>query len=227
MVHLKSRTQSPPNGFIYIQKETGWRGDTWDFMQLCSMVQQHRKQNPRLKLNTDLNAIIEEVDVANAMRVAGMPGTESYLLMDSASPKSFPPHLVQAASRLAAGVKSLAEWLGSGGKPVSNTVAETRAWVCVNCPKNQTRDLTTWFTRPASELIRRWIAMRKDLSLTTSHDESLGVCVACACPLKLKVHTPISHILSQIPAESKADLVPECWILAEEKNEPPKVLPAG
>ena len=219
MVHLKSRTQCPPNGFIYVQKETGWRGEGWDFNTLCQQVRQHRQQNPRLKLNTDPATIQGEVDTQNAVRVAGMPGTESYLLLDDSSPKSFPPQLVQAASRLAAGVKSLNDWLGAGAKPVDSTLANARAFVRATCPQNQEGDFTRWFTKPASELIRRWIGSRKDLNMSTPSDGKLGVCLACACPLKLKVHVPIEHILKQIPAESKSALDPRCWILEEEPHE--------
>lgn len=219
MVHLKSRTQCPPNGFSYFQKETGWRGQAWDFNTLCRQVQQHRQANPRLRLNTNMGQIMEDVDVQNAERVAGMANTESYLLFDSSpSPKSFPPQLVQAAQRLAAGVKSLADWLGEGGKPVEASLSESRAAVCVKCPKNLQGDMTSWFTKPASALIRKWIGTRQDLGLKTSHDDRLGVCSSCACPLKLKVHTPINHILDRIPAESKADLDLGCWILSEEQQ---------
>lgn len=210
--------QCPPNGFLYTQKETKWKTQGWQFDAVCLEVQRHRQANHRLLLNTNLEAIKMDVDRQNAERCLSIPGGDIYVVLEGSSPKTFTPELVRAAARLAAGVKSLADWLGDGGKPVAGELSEARAGICVKCPKNLQGDMTSWFTKPASELIRKWIGTRQDLGLKTTHDAALGVCSSCACPLKLKVHTPISHILKQIPAESKADLDPGCWILSEEKQ---------
>lgn len=223
MIRLKSRTQCPPDGFRYIQKEMGWKSweanptTQWDFNLLCQSVQRLRIQNPRFKLNTSLAAIADEVDMQNALRVAARPNTEIYLVRDDQPPKFWPPQLIQAAGRVVAGVESLANWWGAGGEPVNNMKAEFRAGICAECPQNGKGDLTSWFTLPASRFLMRKFKERSEAGYKTSHDASLGVCLACSCPLKLKVHCPLEHI--EMTEESKAALDPRCWILSELANE--------
>lgn len=218
MARLKSRTQCPPNGFIYVQKQTGWKGQSWEFSTLCRQVQQHRQSNPRLKLNTNLAAIEVEVDEQNAERVMHMNGAESYIQPGGYSPKPIPPHILQVAQRVVAGENSIADWIGEDGIAVPAPQSKARAHVCVSCPKNEKGDWTRFFTKPAAALIRRYLAQRNERKLVTEYDDQLGVCAACSCPMKLKVHTPLKHILSHIPAESKADLDPGCWVLSEEAS---------
>ena len=52
------------------------------------------------------------------------------------------------------------------------------------------------------------------MDLKTSKDAELNVCQACLCPLKLKVHTPMSLIQKRLKPEQRAELDPKCWILA-------------
>ena len=74
---------------------------------------------------------------------------------------------------------------------------------------------TSSFTIPTSELIRKQLSMRQDMALKTESDEKLGVCNACGCPLKLKVHVPASHIKKHTSEAVKRELDPRCWIPAE------------
>jgi hypothetical protein len=97
-------------------------------------------------------------------------------------------------------------------------VAERRASVCVNCPKNEPGDLTRFFTVPASEAIRKQLERAHLLKLHTQSDSQINVCGACLCPLRLKVWFPISFILKHMTDDVKAELQPEsprCWILDE------------
>lgn len=223
MIHLKSRRNCAPGGFFFRQAQTNWELTSWDFEDLCSQLQKHRLANPSLKLPTDMDSIREEVDVANAMRVAAMPNTETYLTGDLPSPKtraflSLKPRLVNAAEsvkKVARGAGLLIDWIIDGAEPVSSELANTRAQVCIKCPMNSPASLSNFFTRAASELIRKEIEQRKILDLTTPYDEKLGVCTACACPMALKVHTPIDYIKSHMPAEQVSELWENCWIKSE------------
>jgi len=47
----------------------------------------------------------------------------------------------------------------------------------------------------------------------------LGVCAACWCPLRLKVHIPLKHIMDYTDEETLDNLHPECWMLKEEYAE--------
>lgn len=214
---LKSRRECCPNGFFYRQPETGWELQSWDFFELTRELQKHRQANPQYRMQTDMTAIENEVDAVNAIRVSKIPGAMIYLIEGDLPPPKLSAPASSRVSRLAAGAVTLVEWIKSGADAVSPELSNQRASVCASCSKNNSSDWTKLFTTPVSEAIRHAVSQRKDWNLSTEHDDKLGVCDACLCPLKLKVHMPIAAIVKRLPAESKAALVPECWILAESK----------
>lgn len=224
MVRLASRTKCPPNGFMFHEASTGKQFSGWDFEGMVREIQSHRMGNPRFNLPTDLDTIRTEVDHANALRCLSITGAASFIVSDEGSPplpKAMAPNsslvgrVAGAATNIATGIETLTAWLGKGGVPVEHALAQQRSDVCVTCPKNGRGDLTRFFTVPAAELIRKQIGMKRDMALFTSHDENLGVCEACGCPLKLKVHVPISEIKEHMDSESKTHLDSRCWILHE------------
>lgn len=225
--YLKSRDRVPPNGFQYLQVQTGWK--SWDanpntasdFNLLCQLLQQHRLANPQYKLPTDLTAIQNEVDTVNALRCLGMRGGDYYVQEGVAAP--FQPALsaitdklraaVEGVKKVSSGAAVLLDWEESGDPPVSSEVSASRAEICATCPKNGKGDFTHYFTIPLSQLIRTSLNRLADLNLSTPSDDKINVCEACLCPLKLKVHTPMKHILEHTSGEVKAELDPRCWIL--------------
>ena len=222
-LHLKSRRQCAPNGFYFRQAQSGWELTAWDFEQLCQQLRAHRLANPSLGLPTDLDSIREEVDVTNANRVALIPNAESYVTGGAMPPKTrafhgLNPRLQSAAEgvkKLAKGAGLLIDWIIEGANPVSAEVANARAQVCVKCPLNSPEALGSFFTKKASELIRKEIEQRKVFDMTTPYDDKLGICKACLCVLTLKCHCPLSYINEHMAPEVKADLDPGCWILHE------------
>lgn len=229
-LRLKSHSQSPPNGFLYVQTQTGWRSEQhvptsqWDWNLLVRAVQQHRVSNPKLGLPTDLESIESELDYVNALRVQNMRGGSTYVTDDERPPppKSLASRLTSQLASVAAGARkvkagalTLLDWNLSNDPPVEPEHAVSRAGVCVTCPQNGKGDLTRWFTVPAAAQIKKAMAARLGLNLTTPHDENLGVCEACSCPLALKVWPKIEYIKAHMPEEVKADLDPRCWILKE------------
>lgn len=229
---LKSRTQSPPNGFLYRQALTGWQNwsvcepSKWDFGLLCKELQKHRLSNPKYRLNTNLTAIENEVDRVNAERVAALPNSESYVVSDAA-PASF--RVAPAASllrqvaavgaNLKAGKDILFDWEESGKPPVAQGVANKRAETCVQCPCNGKGDLSRYFTLPAAALIKSSLERLHQMNLKTPSDSMLGTCEACTCPLRLKIWTPIEFIKEHTSEDVMAKLDPKCWVLAEFKHE--------
>lgn len=229
---LRSRTNSPPNGFIWVQTETGWDNrkaaphTVWDFSSLARELQAHRRANHKRYpwLSLDYATIERQIDEANALRVSTIPGAESYIMSGEAAapPKTSAPSLSQklvnvaaALKRAASGGAILLEWEKAGGKPVPKELAESRAAICVACPQNGKGDLTDWFTVPASDLIRRQLERSTKLNLSTTQDGALGTCKVCLCVMRLKVHTPMEFIGPYLSAEIKAELDPKCWQLSE------------
>lgn len=177
-----------------------------------------------------MGIIQNEVDAANAIRVAAMPNTESYIVTGgNPIPKTQAPstveklqHVAGAVKRIETGAAALLAWEKSGDKPVVPVVSSARAAICAECPNNGKGDLTRWFTVPIAEMIRGQMQRLHDLKLETSSDKDLGVCEACSCPLRLKVHTPFKFVKMAVTPEIEADLnisAPECWMLTELHHE--------
>lgn len=226
MPRLKSRTEHPPYSFQFLQPETGQSSPiTGSFNHVVEQViilrQANRFLAERHGWRLDQAGVEDEVDQYNAARcIAGgwlnfvateEPNQAAAYVMPEKKTRQF-PSVVGAARNVAAGVGVLLEWLGSGGKPVEQSLADSRASICSTCPKNDGGDWTSYFTKPIADRIRTQLEIRGDLQLRTPHDDKLTVCSACDCPLKLKVWTPLDHILSHTSEETKTKLDPRCWI---------------
>lgn len=238
MPKLKSHQQAPPEGFRFQDRHTKWKNwdsapnTVWDFSSLCAALQQHRianlKKFPYLK--TDMAGIIEEVDRANAERVSAIRGAESYIIQDGGGvpPKQSALHnnpvvaVVGQLKQVSAGAAVLLDWERSGEPPVPPDLSAMRAFTCTHggperrpCPRNSKGDWTRLFTVPVSQIIQRQMERAREVDLSTPNDAELGVCAACSCPLKLKVHAPLKFVLDHLTEESRALLTPYCWM----KNE--------
>lgn len=227
MPHLRSRTEHPPYSFQFLQPETGQSAPfVGSFNHVVEQVMILRQANPFLAerhgWRTDVAGIEAEVDAYNTARcIAG--GWLTFVVMDDGPPAplyvmpekktSRFPNVAAAVRNVSAGVGVLLDWLGNGGKAVEQSLADGRAEICSTCPKNDGGDWTAYFTKPIADKIRTQLEIRNDLQLRTPHDEKLTVCSACDCPLKLKVWTPLDHILSHTSEETKTKLDPRCWIL--------------
>ena len=121
------------------------------------------------------------------------------------------------AKELVAGAKSLKEWVDSGEPPVPTEQSARRAAICAACPQNEQGDFTKWFTVPAAELIKKQLETLAERKLSTPDDERIQMCMACSCPLRLKVHTPIGYVTKALSVEARERLKAgkNCWILAE------------
>ncbi len=118
------------------------------------------------------------------------------------------------------GAIAIAEFLGPSGQPVHRVQATCRARVCFACPLNLHLPLwrRMWFWLVAASAIRYlWVARSMRLEVPGQH--KLGVCGACWCPLRLKVHVPLKHILDYTEEETLEELPQECWMLKEEYPE--------
>lgn len=227
---LKSRRQFPARGWFFFESRTGWTAPSMlDFETTVSEIIQHRLANPRFKneWSTDRDAVRDELDRQTCLQLASMGLAEQYCT--SGNESSFQPgpapqqpwlgrKLRESAAvvkKMVSGVAVLIEWLGEGGQPVARPLAASRAGVCASCPKNRPGKLSEFFTEETSELIRKQLAIKSDMTLETEHDAQLGVCDACLCPLQLKVWTPLVHITKHLKPNVRAQLDPRCWITKE------------
>ena len=230
MPHLKSRTAHPPYSFRFLQPEAGQTEEVvGSFNFVVEQVIRLRQANPflceRHGWSTEVAAVEAEVDAYNTARcIAG--GWLDFVVMEDGNnaplyqipaQKKTNKGLFQSAvgsiKHVAAGVAVLIDWLGNGAKPVEQALADSRAATCSDCPKNDGGDFTRYFTEFVANKIRTQLEIRGDLQLRTPSDESLTVCSACDCPLKLKVWVPIEHVMLHTPDDVRAKLDPRCWIL--------------
>jgi hypothetical protein len=203
----------PNGGWQFLVPQTMWQPPTpksSTFDQTVVLIIKHRLANPAIvakhSLATDFNSVANELETYN-MRRLGIPEPPK------PSPQRF--NLGQAVAAVSGGVRTLADWLGGGGVPVSQELADKRALTCSDCPQNGKGDWLSTFTIPAQNLIRRQLQERKDLKLTTPYDDKIQMCEACACPLHLKVHVPIVYVNQRIPPAIREKLDKRCWILHE------------
>ena len=128
MARLKSRQMQVPNGFKFLQPETGWKSTRFaSFDSIVTSLIAHRRGRPDLvakhKWSTDYDEVAHEVEQFN-VRLCQMHGWNNYI--DQADfgggepPKSMPlsqadQRQVSAAAgrvtKIWAGVKTLNEWI--------------------------------------------------------------------------------------------------------------------
>jgi len=108
------------------------------------------------------------------------------------------------------------DWLGEGGEPVAQPLAEARATICEFCPENL-RDDSWWgmIKHSAAIAFRECLEYRLGRSISVSNEDKLQFCCACGCHTKLKVHVPIQHIRDHTPDAHRQRLPHSCWIIAE------------
>lgn len=230
---LKQRQKQIPNGFKFVQPETGWQAPRFaSFDVIVNSLINHRKARPDLIAakgwKVDRDSVAEEVDAYNALLCA-RHGWMDYISDGQGEP---PPPKPQAllqqeksaiaaaagkAKKIWAGLRTITDWTDSGAPPVPKEKSEARATICAKCPHNGQGDFTSWFTRPAADAILKNQEKLKAMRLSTTHDAKLNICEVCLCPLKLKVHTPVEYIKAHMSPEVLASLkgVPNCWIPKE------------
>lgn len=84
MLTLKNRNQAPPNGFWVWVSQTDYRQQFWGFDMAVRALLAHIRQNPGLakrfpQLPQTKEAAEQFVDHQNAVRIANIPGAESYV----------------------------------------------------------------------------------------------------------------------------------------------------
>jgi hypothetical protein len=217
---LKDRNRQVPGGLRYLVVQTGWKPAPYSsFKTIVDGVLFHYRANPGLAQkhgwSLDWETVASQVDAYNA-KLCEANGWTDFIIQTGggqAAPKPQARSLPQNVASIAAGAGVLKDMFGPEG-PVSGDIATRRAAVCVACPKNEHgTHWSNYFTGPTSAWIKRGIEFLAGRALSTPHDSKLNFCSVCLCPLRTKVWAKMSHILKHIPADDKAALPSNCWIL--------------
>jgi len=231
---LKNRLTGLPNGFQYRQPETNWVPDRYSsFASVVAQLIHHRLGNPHLMekngYSVDRATVEMEVDNFNTAFCRAMGGDWlAYVEGGPAPPIPFhnpppPPNLspfpggVAAVKKLASGMAVLFDWEEGGEPPVAPELSAKRAAVCAPCPKNSPGALSQYLTGPLSDGFRKRLERLHQMNLNTPSDAQLFACEACLCPMRLKVHAPLSLIEARLKPEVRAELDPRCWILSRDQ----------
>lgn len=194
----------------------------YTFDATVEAIIKHRRKNPAItakhKLSLDFNEVATELENFTKKRLH---------IVDS-SPKLVAPSrgilsragaaVVGNLRNIAVGAQNLLAWSESG-KVVPQEVADARGLICTaggpgntRCPMNGQGDWKQLFTAPAAELIKNQLAAKSSMKLATKYDSTLGVCEVCACPLPLKVWSPLEFALRKMSKETKDKLPEWCWM---------------
>jgi hypothetical protein len=233
MPRMRSRTKWPPrndglSGWRFTQPQTQWSlPPNLDFVRARDAIINHRQGNPWLltehKLSLDPEQVGNELDSFEAHLMMS-EGYLDFIVMDDL-PKIWRPQrvkrpvaaaVVQGAKNTAAGISLVKDWIGDGLTQVEQNVAEDRAVICAGCPVNGDPNFLENLTGAASEELKALMEVRHDMKLSTAMDDQLHTCKACGCALKLKVWTPLKHIVAHLKDDVKSQLDPRCWVLKAE-----------
>lgn len=230
---LKNRDMDSPIPLTFTQPQIPqWKPPPGSFRVVVNAIISVRKANPgitkQFNLSLDPEVVADELDSQHAAKLAAA-GHTAYLKEGAASipfPKTWSPQRLfqnakaaaEAVGKVMVGVGVYVDWLGSGGIPVERNHAEARAKVCSTCDHNKLKgSLTDYFTEPAAAAMNKILAIKNDMKLMTTFEDSLHVCDLCFCPLKSKVWTPISHIKAKLNDKTLSSLPDFCWIKQESK----------
>lgn len=228
MPRLKSRTRFPPYNFQIMLPEVGMKtAITGSFEEVVTAFAKIVKQNPALaqKYGWPSNRKGQEdfVDEREAQRMISHGWVD---FVDQGPPLVYAPAPDSgkknwrgaAAAVVNKGKAAFAAYTtlyGAKG-PVARELAESRAKVCAACPQNDvTSGLSSVFVESTAKGILALLGALKDLDISTSVDDKLGVCKACSCPTRAKVYCPIEVIVEHTTPEVKGALDVSCWIRSE------------
>lgn len=121
-----------------------------------------------------------------------------------------------AIQQTAIGAKILAEWLGAGGIPVTQEVADARAGACLKCPLHRQGEWwEKYISDPIAKVIQRHLSIKQAANMRLAREDEVGMCSACGCCIRLKAHVPIAHIKSHTSNETFQKYHVDCWAKKE------------
>lgn len=150
-----------------------------------------------------------------------MDNTKRYLQRTATAKQIKPMSLFDTIRQTAKGALVLADWLGSGGKPVLAFQAESRALTCLvgnngkPCPFNVQ---PLWWEKAKGSIaaaIRDHVAIKNELALKVTREDELHMCRKCGCCLRTKVWVPMEHVRKVLDRKTIEELPSYCWMRTE------------
>lgn len=180
MLRFTDTITTPPGGFQYEDKETGFKVKTRSWKDCKAAVWKYRVANggdvaPYWEFRLEEEMILQN----------NLQGTDWAVDDD----KYFPP----AGEGIGIGdifrfIKSMAKLLAGGMRLVDQAEADRRAAICAECPMNQ-RVSACHGCSGVATLINSIRGSR-----TTALDDKLEACTLCKCSNKVKVWVPLEAI---------------------------------
>ena len=237
---LLNRNISPPQGWLYFEvvnmrlvfKIAAPLNES--FNSAVKQIMAFRLGNPQFGLPSDFDSVALALDNFTCNRLnfnskycVGEQKKNQMVPRPARRPiqgqRVKPQKAPGVVARLVGGGNALKDWLGDGGIPVAQELANERSHACAcrnselgKCPMNNTDpSLLDQATHVLATAIKQQRETKLRMSLKTPDEEKLGTCVACGCDLGLKVWVPLHHILDNTSEETMQRFDPECWILKE------------
>lgn len=235
---LRNISTFPPGGFLYKQKETGFKPTPMmPFPTVIAEVLGHRRGNNLAGATRE--EVERDVHEFNCQRLGNDPRwCESNVKKNSnpdtrilqASPahvKNLVARVVSAIEAIGSGTKILSEWVGDGLRPVPHGRAQSRSDVCTKgnlghpCPFNKVSTGARAAAAAVGAKIKEQMEIKGQLTEKIQGEENLHSCEVCWCHLPLKIHVPIKTILDRTPDAMMNKFPDFCWIVQERKNPNP------
>jgi hypothetical protein len=236
---LKNRNNLTPGGWLYEQKETGFKLRSMSpLMEAAKELAEHRQANKLTR--PTIGEAADDIDAATCNRL----GYDPAWCFSADTQKKIPnlANLFQAAashvrgavqragesfSKLDTGRAILNAWVGEGLLPVDTALAQARADICTGriggnpCRWNEKGAGLEAVTKPIAQAIKAQMEKKHEMKAVVVGEENLFTCSGCWCDLNLKPWTPLKTILDRTPKamlDKFASEVPHCWIIQEQKH---------
>jgi len=218
---LSSRNHLPPSGWIYTQLDANKKplksfASMAPFRDAAQEILDFRKGNnlPR----ATLQETEEDLDEAQCQRlgydpqwVSSQKKNPSMLKRFEASSSHLLAGVKAAAGSIVTGASILADWLGSGGRPVAQELAQSRANTCIPCPKNKEGHGATKLTAAVANAILVQRRQKMEMNLTVEGEDNLHSCSVCLCHIPLLIWTPTDVIAGRTGINTLHEYPDFCW----------------
>lgn len=223
---LRTLSVVPPGGFRLSQKLASGEVKSWHSMngawELALVIADFRKGNG-LPAATP-KEVLREIEEQTCLRLHDDPNW--CIPAQKKTVRAAINRQLENVKAAADGGRILVDWLGEGAKPVPINLAQKRADVCMYggidgepCPENKDGHSFLRLTAETVRAIAEQMHAKEHLKLRVKEEHQLHSCKICTCPLPLKVHVPLKHILEHTDEETLNAFPNHCWIVTEQPTQ--------